>query len=177
MQLDDRALSFVELRESRKGFVYLKELDTVIGDSAHAIGKRHPGETGPAFGAEARLGVVDEDSPHEAGRDSTEMGSIFPGNIHIDQPLERFVHDRGGLQGMPATLRSHVLASEPPKLVIDERGEPLERLLIPCAPLNEQLRNGFLLGHFVPMLGKVGGKIAPTFYVLHPLVLLSHDCP
>jgi len=84
--------------------------------------------------------VVDENAPHQAGRDPEKVRAILPADAAgVRQPEERLVHERSGLQGVSATLAAHVASSQAAKLRFHERRQPFERTVIAVRPRPQQL--------------------------------------
>jgi hypothetical protein len=80
--------------------------------------------------------VVNENPPHGLGRDPEEVRAVLP--FHrplIDELEEGLVDEGGGLQGVVRALLSEVAGREFPQLPVDLRHQPIERLLLPIAPL------------------------------------------
>jgi hypothetical protein len=83
--------------------------------------------------------VVAQHPAHDAGRDAEEVRAVLPADILLfDEAEVGFVDEGGGLDGVAGALAPHVVAREPPQLVVDQRHQPRERRLVAVAPLDEQ---------------------------------------
>ena len=102
--------------------------------------QRHPLCAAPAFAVAARPGVIDENAPHQAGRDAKKVRAILPADAPgVGQSKKRLVHQRRGLQRVSAPLAAHVPSSQAAQLRLHERQQPLERAIIAVAPRPQQL--------------------------------------
>ncbi len=68
------------------------------------------------------------------------MSAIVQGHVGLNEPQERLVHDRGGLERVIAPLSFHVITRETAQLVINQRRQALQRLGVALAPLGQELR-------------------------------------
>ncbi len=81
----------------------------------------------PLAALEAGLGagVIDEDAAHGQGRGAEEMHAVVPTRVFlVHQSQPRFMHERGGLQGLPRGFAGHAGGREVAQLVVNE-GEQL----------------------------------------------------
>src|SRR5690606_233730 len=138
MKLDELRQPGVTFCEPLQGFVDL--------DDVYVAGRRRSdlqtvqilygagcGGSATLF-AEAALRMVDEDTPHLTRGDRKEMRAVLPGDVHLDKPHERLVHDRSRLQGMPRSFLAHVLPGPVSQLLIYQWSEPLQRARIAGFP-------------------------------------------
>ena len=84
--------------------------------------------------------MVNQYAPHETRRQCEKMTSILQCNVCLNQTQEGFVYHGRCLQGMAAALGAHVVASQPPQLVIHQRRQSFERLRVARPPLGQELR-------------------------------------
>jgi hypothetical protein len=97
---------------------------------------------GAALFGNAIARVVDEDAAHHHRGEPDELRAVGPVDLPlVDQPQVGFVHQRGGLQGVPGPLLTQVAARQSPQFVVDDRKQLVERSLIAAAPLDQQLRH------------------------------------
>src|SRR5215203_5248833 len=80
----------------------------------------------------AAPGVVDQDAPHDPGREGEEMRPILPSDAAQAPELEeRFVDESGRLQGVTGPFASQLLRGDGPELAVDRRDETLQSLVVP----------------------------------------------
>ena len=95
------------------------------------------GETA-ALPGKARTRVINENPSHHARTDGEKMGAIGeyyrPG---INEPHERFIHERGGLERVIGAFASHVTARHLVKLAMNERHQLMKGLIITFSPSNQ----------------------------------------
>ena len=90
--------------------------------------------SGPALHVMAAC-VVNQDAPHHLGRHCEEMRAILPFHaLVVHQPHVGFIHQGGGLKGVSRAFAPHVVMSQEAKVVINDRGQALERVLVAPAP-------------------------------------------
>ena len=83
--------------------------------------------------------MVAEDAAHDCGGDAEEVRAALPGDVLLlDEAEVGFVDEGGGLDGVAGALAAHVVAREPPQLVVDQRHQAFERRLVTVAPVDEQ---------------------------------------
>jgi hypothetical protein len=79
------------------------------------------------------------------------MRPVGPVEIpRLDEPQERLVHERRGLQRVAGTLVPHVFASHAVQLLVDERRQPIQRRSVAALPRLEQagdFRRAFRIPH------------------------------
>ena len=86
--------------------------------------------------------VIDENFAHQTRCHRKEVHAIAECHaIEIHQPHIGFVNERRGLQRVILTFQPQSGARDSPELVIDERHEPIEGLLITALPIAQQLRD------------------------------------
>jgi len=95
----------------------------------------------PAAALGGRTGTrrVDENPPHRAGGNGQEVATVLP--VHhsgIHQAHVRVVHERGCVPASTGSLFPNVPSRQLSEVVVEHRGQPLERLLIPASPGHEQ---------------------------------------
>ena len=80
-----------------------------------------------------------QNAPHQLGRNREEMGAILP--LHaliIHQAHVGFIHQGRRLQAVAGALASHVAARQAVELVINDGGQPFERVPVAVAPGAEE---------------------------------------
>jgi hypothetical protein len=73
------------------------------------------------------------------------VGTVLP--VHrpgIDQTHVRVVHEGCRVPSCTGTLSPNVLSRQPSEVVVDDRGQPLQGLLVPASPGQEE--RGFGIG-------------------------------
>jgi len=99
---------------------------------------------GTAFDAFAFADLIDEDLPHEEGRDAEEVGAAFPvGQFLGDQARVGFVDEGGGLEGGHVALAAEVTVGQTVQFLVDERCQEIEGGFVAALPIDEKLGNGF----------------------------------
>jgi hypothetical protein len=94
----------------------------------------------PSLRGPAAPSIIHQNLPHELGRNRDKMSTIYrkrrpvAGKTEVD-----FVNKLRALQGMIGTLSPQTPVSGEPQLLIDERDQSLQCLLISTPPANEQL--------------------------------------
>src|SRR5712691_8468949 len=79
-----------------------------------------------------------EDLAHGEGGNGHEMRTVLESPRALpDQPDERFVHERRGLQGLAGPLAVDVAGRQAAELFVDERHQLGDRLLVAAANLLE----------------------------------------
>ncbi len=94
--------------------------------------------------------MIDEYATHGLRGHRIEMGPILPSHPSvINESKINLIDQSRCLQCMARTLATHVMMGQPAQLFIDERNQPIQRGLVPIAPLYEQLGYRFSRGcHF-----------------------------
>ena len=99
--------------------------------------------------------MVDENAPHQLGRNGEEVAFVFPLNMLLfDEPEVGFIYQCGGLKGVVGPLSKQIGSSQAAKFVIDERNEGFASLSVTPAPLRQQFRDlmGRLSRRWTPIL-------------------------
>ena len=87
----------------------------------------------------SRARVVHEDAPHNASGYREEMRAVMPLNgLPVNQPDICLVDERRRLETVPDALSRHTASRDPVELLIDERNQPLEGVLVAVSPPEEQ---------------------------------------
>jgi hypothetical protein len=69
------------------------------------------------------------------------MGAVLPLHLfEIDQPQVGFVDERGRLKRVAWPLSRHLSPRQPSQLLVDDRHELLQRVLVAVFPSGEQTR-------------------------------------
>src|SRR5215472_2911064 len=85
-------------------------------------------------------GVLHEDAPHHLRRHREKMRTVLPLHLFVvHQSRIRFVDQGGGLQAVAWPLAAHVMASQAPELVVNDRRQAVECARIPRTPGAEQI--------------------------------------
>src|SRR6185295_4274721 len=83
-----------------------------------------------------------EDPPHQPRRDCKEMCPVLPADPpNVDQPQIRLVHERGGLEHMPGTLGPHFTTRQTSQLVLDQRQQSVQCVMVALGPTREKGRD------------------------------------
>ena len=82
---------------------------------------------------------IDEDAAHDLRRQREEVDPIAPLDIvGVDQPKVDLVDERGALERHARALVPHMTSRLRQELLVDERRELFERVLVPIAPCLQQ---------------------------------------
>ena len=84
--------------------------------------------------------MIHQDPSHEARRQREKMTSVLQRDIGLNQAQEGLVNDRRRLQSVAAAFCAHVIAGQPPQLVVDQRRQTVECLRMTRSPLGQKLR-------------------------------------
>ena len=83
--------------------------------------------------------VIHQDVAHQPGGHAEELCPALPIHLRMIHQLEiGFVDQRGGLQGMAGALLAHVAVGDAPQFAFHERDQPVQTLLVPGPPAEEQ---------------------------------------
>jgi hypothetical protein len=85
--------------------------------------------------------MVDEYASHHARSQGKEMTAILPLNIDVNQASISFVYERCRLQRVIDTFAAKDALRDLVKLVVDERGKPVQALVVAFHPVMKQLRD------------------------------------
>ena len=83
--------------------------------------------------------MIDQDPAHGLSGDAEEVRAVLPLDFLIHQFQERLVDERGRLQGMARALSAQVISGLTAELLVDKGHQFVERLLVSCVQLLEQL--------------------------------------
>jgi hypothetical protein len=83
----------------------------------------HPDTPAPVLGSPLATGPLHENPPHGLGRGGEEVAAAVPmlGLLRIHQPNVRLVDQGRGLERLAGLLLRHLLGSQFPQLVVDQR--------------------------------------------------------
>ena len=85
----------------------------------------------PSFGGAARTSALDENLAHRQGRDGKEVRAVLPVLFLVFQQSQvRFVNQRSGLKCLSGSLAPQIAASQPPELVVHDRHDFRDGLLV-----------------------------------------------
>ena len=88
-----------------------------------------------ALGGIAAARMVDQDAPHQGGHPAEELAARRPAHAALlAQPHEGLVHEGGALQHVVVALGPHVPPGHPAQVAVDQRDQPLQRLVLPLRP-------------------------------------------
>ena len=111
-------------------------MDTVEFDSLAAAA---------AFETTATAGFLDKDAPHGFGGGCKEIAATVPpaafGFVRSDESEIRFVHERGGLEGLAGFFVEDSRRSKFAKFLVNEGQKLLNRLRVACVDLRHDLCN------------------------------------
>ena len=108
--------------KSRQDLIERKHVDRGALARLESLVERDTRRRATPLGRRPGTGALHEDLAHRQGRNREEMCAIGEGaRAFCRKPDERFVDERGGLEGLPGTLAADVARRDPPKLVVDER--------------------------------------------------------
>lgn len=86
--------------------------------------------------------MIDEDLPHRTRGHAKKVGAAAPVGISgADQAQITFVHKRGRLESMIATLPGQMAAGESAKFRVNQRHQFFGRSVIAGAPIVQQSRD------------------------------------
>jgi hypothetical protein len=100
--------------------------------------------TGAALHTKVGTSVVDKNTAHELSGNPEEVGFVLP--VHVAllcQAHESFVDKSCSLKCMVGSFPSHVVSSEPPQFIVDDRNEPGFCSRIPSLKILKQSGNVF----------------------------------
>jgi hypothetical protein len=84
-------------------------------------------------------GMIDQNPPHQLGRDAKKMAAIFPVGTFLTNQLQiRLMHQRGRLQGVIGPLVTHVAGGQAAQLSVDDGNQLVEDALVTLAELLQQ---------------------------------------
>jgi hypothetical protein len=163
-ELDYFCLAWCPLCQRVQGIVERHEIAGAIG--AHDGG----GVDRDMFGARAAFHVapprvIDEDAAHRLRRNGQEMSTVLP--VHalvINETHVGFVDQCCRLQAVAGAFTSHVVTRQSSELVVHDRHQPGERVLVSAAPRTEQ-RADFVPNRFAGARGRThcaGEVYAPS---------------
>lgn len=82
--------------------------------------------------------VVHENTPHQLRRDREEVRPVLPVHLAlIDDAYIDLMNQSRCLEGMLASFLAQITAGEPSQLGIDDRKEPIQRIAVAFAPVEE----------------------------------------
>jgi len=86
--------------------------------------------------------VIDEDTPHQLRGNREEMPTILPVDLALAEQLHvGFVDDHRGLEAIVAPFAREMARGQRVQLVIDQRDEPVERVLTAVLPFAQEASN------------------------------------
>jgi hypothetical protein len=85
---------------------------------------------------------VDQDAPHELGRDGEEVRAVVPVDpAGVDQPHVGFADEGRRLERVPRALAPHVVVGQAVQLVVHQGDQPVECGRVTPTPRLQQLRD------------------------------------
>jgi hypothetical protein len=137
-QLDDSALTRVDPGQARQRIVECHHIDVPDAGLVDHLAERERYMRAAALRGVAAASVVDENTPHQLRRDCEEVRPILPAYLAlIDDAHVDLMDQRGCLEGVPAAFLAQITAGEPSQLGIDDWKEPIQRIAIAFAPVEE----------------------------------------
>src|SRR5688500_13281584 len=113
-----------------------------FGRDREGVVERDPLAASTALCGILTASVVDEYMPHLPRGDSEEMCPILRrGASGIDHAQVCFVDEGGGLKQMTFAFARHASRGKPPKFLLDEGYQGVERFAISARPRIQQLRD------------------------------------
>src|ERR1700733_876392 len=84
-------------------------------------------------------GMIDQNHPHNLGRESVEVRAIVPAGAPLVQQLQaEFIYQRSCLQITPTSLSPHKGGSDLAQMRVDQGDQFLERAWFPRLPPGQQ---------------------------------------
>jgi hypothetical protein len=103
-------------------------------------------------------GVIDQDAPHDLGRDTKTMGAILPIDVAlIAEPDVRLMNKGRRLQGVVSPLAPKLAGRHASELRVDEWQQLVERSPVAAIPIAEQCRDVARRDHR-SLLQSIGSK-------------------
>ena len=139
---------FRSLVHRRQGLERIVEGDEIVPRLVRhdqRVIKRHSDGPTTALLVTLRPRDVHEDAPHQPRGHREEVGPVLPVDVlDVDQPEVGLVHQRRGLQAVPAALARQAAPRDPAQFIVYERNQLVEGGLIAFPPCEEQ--SGDLVG-------------------------------
>ena len=122
MELDDLALSLVELRQLVQRSIQEQQLAIARMRRADAIVERHSKRRVGSFGGATRARVINKDAPHHLRGDAEEVRPALPAHpLCAGQSEMRLVHQQGGLKRACAPFVMEIIRSASLEVSIHQR--------------------------------------------------------
>ncbi len=110
--LDDGALLRVDGRQAGEGVVERDQIHDLLFKQTKVFVKRYL-VPATSLGGMMSSRVINEDSPHQIGRDAEKMGPALPADVCLaHQPEVRLVNESRGLKRMIRPLAAPLLQSK-----------------------------------------------------------------
>jgi hypothetical protein len=139
-ELDDAAFAIVDFRQRVQRLVERDELFAWRVADDQLLVELDAFRESASFLRVSRARVVDEDPPHDAGAHGKKMRAVVPCHIlGVDQSKVGLVHERGRLQAVATVFARGMSPRNLMKLVVNERNQLLQRVLLAAAPSAEQV--------------------------------------
>jgi len=125
MQFKNLGLPSIEYGKARESFIDGQYVDSRAAcGSDHAFVERYLKGSASSLSCAMRTGVVHQDVSHHIGGQPQNTGAVVPHGIRaISEPQVGFMYQRGGLEGVIATLEAHFACCQPVQFRIQARGE------------------------------------------------------
>jgi hypothetical protein len=134
-----RALACVDFLETVERIIQRDDVFPQVAAPAEGFGKRYPNGVAAAFVGSAGAGGIDEHPPHEPRRHGQEVRPVLPVHLpDVHQPQIGLVHERRGLQALRGSLVAQTPARNLAQLVVHERHQPRQRVIVALAPGEEK---------------------------------------
>jgi hypothetical protein len=123
-------------------FVQGHDFRSLLGDGNFGFVERDVTQRTATLGSGMPPSVIDDKLTHCPGGECEEVMPVLDREVRMFGELEiRLVHERGGLQRFAS--RAELPVRQMSKLIINQRQQPLEGLMIARAPRREQLADIF----------------------------------
>src|SRR5262245_51080377 len=142
-QLYDPALALIDIGQRVERVVERHHVCRLAFGDFECLSEQDPLRAAPAFLVAARSREVHENAPHQSRRHRKKMGAVLPLHLfEIDQPQVGFVDERCRLKRMAWPFGRHLSQRQPSQLLVDDRHELLQRVLVAVFPRSEERRVG-----------------------------------
>ena len=172
--------AFVNLREALESDIDREHLfDLGVTQQRHVISRleRDGALVTPPLQTRACSGVIHQNAAHRLSRNGEEAVAVRGGELTLLQETEvDLVDEGGGRERVAGRLATKLSAGHLTQLIVDERHQSLQRVVIACAPARKPLCH-LAIGHDSPVAGKprLQRIIAPHLTVLfRAQLMVSH---
>ncbi len=140
-QLHNSALLRIEFGEFFQGVVQRNQIQTSAFEFHRVIQSQRAAPV--PFGGTTAAGVLDQDVAHQLSTDGYEVLTVLKMGCALFLQAEiRLMHQGRALQGVIWAFLAHVMMSQSPKLVINERQNRAQSFVVACVPLRQKPTDG-----------------------------------